>query len=277
MDSLNFPLILVIATFVTGIIWLIDAILFAPKRQKRSATEEPLLVEYARSFFPVLFIVLVLRSFLFEPFRIPSGSMIPTLLVGDFILVNKFSYGVRLPVIHTKIIDTGSPERGDVAVFRYPQDPSLDYIKRVIGIPGDEITLKRELFPLNGQQYIQEKFFINGKELKISGGTAYENPHTGDVSLGETRRQEFIGEAEHDILVETRNSASDIPEELLNVERSWTVPEAHYFMIGDNRNRSNDSRYWGFVPEENLVGEAKYVWMHYNDGIIWSRLGDKIE
>ncbi len=277
MDSLNFPLILVVATFVTGIIWLIDAILFAPKRQKRSATEEPLLVEYARSFFPVLFIVLVLRSFLFEPFRIPSGSMIPTLLVGDFILVNKFSYGVRLPVIHTKIIDTGSPERGDVAVFRYPQDPSLDYIKRVIGIPGDEITLKRELFPLNGQQYIQEKFFINGKELKISGGTAYENPHTGDVSLGETRRQEFIGEAEHDILVETRNSASDIPEELLNVERSWTVPEAHYFMIGDNRNRSNDSRYWGFVPEENLVGEAKYVWMHYNDGIIWSRLGDKIE
>ena len=155
--DLNFPAILVLAVFVTGGIWLIDAVMFAPRRRALAAqaaengacqedivqrTQEPVLVEYARSFFPVILIVLVLRSFLVEPFRIPSSSMMPTLLVGDFILVNKFSYGVRLPVIHTKIIESGEPKRGDVVVFRYPRNPSIDYIKRIVGVPGDQISYR---------------------------------------------------------------------------------------------------------------------------------------
>ena len=249
---MTFPLILVIVTFVTGIFWLIDSLFFAPKR----TGDEPILVEYARSFFPVLFIVLVLRSFLFEPFRIPSGSMIPTLLVGDFILVNKFSYGVRLPVIHTKILDTGAPKTGDVAVFRYPKDPKVDYIKRVVGVPGDEITIR-------GKELI-----INGEAIQYSANEPYVMPGTDDNMIGMSLRSETLGEVVHEILVENTGS---------NGEQSVVVPEGHYFMLGDNRDKSNDSRFWGFVPEANLVGKAKYVWMHYHKGIIWSRLGDRIQ
>ena len=157
MDNLNFPLILVVATAVTGIVWLVDALAFAPRRRasvrEDVAGHEPIVVEYAKSFFPVLLIVLVLRSFVFEPFRIPSGSMIPTLLIGDFILVSKFSYGLRLPVVHTKILETGAPERGDVAVFRFPNDPRQDYIKRVIGLPGDAI------------EYREQRLFVNGERV----------------------------------------------------------------------------------------------------------------
>jgi len=246
-------------TFTTGVIWLIDAIAFAPKRRAAARggdEEQPLLVEYARSFFPVLLIVLILRSFLFEPFRIPSGSMIPTLLIGDFILVNKFSYGVRLPVIHTKILDTGKPERGDVAVFRYPDNPRLDYIKRVVGLPGDTIA------------YSDKTIFVNGNEVKISGGDPYVSPVSDDLVVGATRRQEMLGDVEHDILVFSQGFSGD---------RVYEVPEGHYFMVGDNRDKSNDSRFWGFVPEENLVGKAKYIWMHWNGGILWSRLGDRIQ
>jgi len=163
IDQLNFPLVLVIATAVTGFIWIVDKIFFAPKRAQENR-EVPVLVEYVQSFFPVFLVVLVLRSFFFEPFRIPSGSMIPTLLDGDFILVSKFSYGVRLPVIHTKILDTGSPERGDVAVFRYPLGPSTDYIKRVIGLPGDTIV------------YENRTFTINGKTMPTSGDQPYTSP-----------------------------------------------------------------------------------------------------
>ena len=250
---MNFPLILVIATLVTGVIWLIDKLFFAP--QRAGGSEQPLLVEYASSFFPVLFVVLVLRSFLFEPFRIPSGSMIPTLLIGDFILVSKFSYGVRLPVINTKILETGSPERGDVAVFRYPEDPSLDYIKRVVGLPGDTV------------EYRNKTIFINGEEIKLSGTDPYVSPVSDAVVNGATLRSEKLGEVEHEILVYGQGFAGN------NV---YEVPERHYFMVGDNRDKSNDSRYWGFVPEENLVGKAKYIWMHWNGGVLWSRLGDSI-
>lgn len=256
---MNFPLILVIATFITGLVWLVDALVFAPKRRARADNkdhDEPLLVEYARSFFPVLLIVLVLRSFLFEPFRIPSGSMIPTLLVGDFILVSKFSYGVRLPVINKKILDTGEPERGDVAVFRYPLDPSLDYIKRVVGLPGDTV------------EYRDKTFIINGEEVPVSGNDAYEMPGTDAIQNGVSLREEVLGDATHDILVNT-----DRPS--LNGE--FKVPEGHYLMIGDNRDNSNDGRYWGFVPEENLVGKAKYIWMHWNGGVLWSRIGELIK
>ena len=252
-DSLNFPLILVVATALTGVIWFVDKLFFA-RRRSRDA-EQPLLVEYAGSFFPVLLIVLVLRSFLFEPFRIPSGSMIPTLLIGDYILVNKFAYGVRLPVVHTKILDTGEPERGDVAVFRYPADPGLDYIKRVVGLPGDTVT------------YRDKTLFVNGEEVPISGGEPYVSPVSDAVVAGATRREETLGGVTHDILVFDQGFSGD---------RVYEVPDGHYFMVGDNRDKSNDSRFWGFVPEENLVGKARFIWMHWNGGILWDRLGETI-
>ena len=259
-DKLNFPLLLVIATAVTGLIWLVDALFFAPKRRaamRDKNGELPVLVEYAQSFFPVLLVVLVLRSFLFEPFRIPSGSMIPTLLIGDFILVNKFSYGVRLPVVHTKILDTGSPERGDVAVFRYPQDPSLDYIKRVVGLPGDTVV------------YENRQFTINGVTMPVTGGEPYVSPVDGTTVQGATTYEEKMGEANHQIL--------QFNDEFPKRSGTFMVPEGHYFMVGDNRDRSNDSRFWGFVPEENLVGEANYIWMHWNEGVIWNRLFSSIK
>ena len=259
MDNLNFPLILVIATAVTGVIWLIDALAFAPRRRAAARSDEgdePLLVEYARSFFPVLLVVLVLRSFLFEPFRIPSGSMIPTLLVGDFILVNKFSYGLRLPVTNTEILETGRPERGDVAVFRFPRDPSKDYIKRVAGLPGDVVT------------YRDKRLTINGEPVELSGAEPYVYQDESDRTINAVLSQEMLGEATHDLLV--------LPDARGGSEGEWTVPDGHYFMVGDNRDKSNDSRYWNFVPEANLVGRATRIWMHWNGGIDWSRLGDRI-
>lgn len=259
MDNLNFPLILVIATAVTGVIWLIDAIAFAPKRllaARGGEVGEPLLVEYARSFFPVLFIVLVLRSFIFEPFRIPSGSMIPTLLVGDFILVSKFSYGLRLPVINKKILETGEPELGDVAVFRYPRDPSKDYIKRVVGLPGDTITFQNK------------KLSVNGELVEVSEGEPYVYTTQDDTEVRAMLFRETLGATTHELLID--------PADRHAVNNQWTVPAGHYFMAGDNRDHSNDSRYWGMVPEENLVGRATRIWMHWNGGVEWGRLGDKI-
>lgn len=256
LDKLNFPLVLVLATAITGLIWLIDKLAFAPKRAAAGREEVPILVEYVQSFFPVFLVVLVLRSFLFEPFRIPSGSMIPTLLVGDFILVNKFSYGVRLPVTHTKILDTGEPERGDVAVFRYPQDPGLDYIKRVIGLPGDTVV------------YSNRTFTVNGQVMTTGGDQDYVSPVSESLVPGATVREEKMGETVHVIL--------EFDQEMPKRSGTFVVPEGHYFMVGDNRDRSNDGRFWGFVPEENLVGKARFIWMHWNKGVIWSRLGDSI-
>lgn len=254
---MNFPLILVILTAVTGLIWLLDHFLFRPGRIRRSkGGQDPLLVDYAKSFFPVLLIVLVLRSFIFEPFRIPSGSMIPTLLIGDFILVSKFSYGLRLPVVHTKILETGEPERGDVAVFRYPRNPKQDYIKRVVGLPGDTIAYK------------SKTLYVNGEEVVISDGETYKREGSGAIYPGVSRHQEQLGDVAHDILVS---------ESAGSTERVWEVPEGHYFMVGDNRDNSLDSRSWGFVPEANLVGRATYVWMHWSDGVLWSRLGNRIK
>lgn len=256
LDNLNFPLVLVLATALTGLIWLIDSLAFAPKRRAAGREQVPMLVEYVQSFFPVFLVVLVLRSFLFEPFRIPSGSMIPTLLVGDFILVNKFSYGVRLPITHTKILDTGAPERGDVAVFRYPDNPRLDYIKRVIGLPGDEVV------------YNDRQFIVNGEVIATEGEIPYVSPVDDNPVRGAVVRSELLGEEPHDIL--------EFPAETSKRPGTFVVPDGHYFLVGDNRDRSNDGRFWGFVPEENLVGKARFIWMHWNDGIIWSRLGDSI-
>ncbi|WP_437883061.1 signal peptidase I [Pseudomonas sp. LRF_L74] len=255
--SFNFPLLLVIAVAVCGLLALIDLLLLAPRRRTAIATyagqvgepdpqvverldKEPLLVEYGKSFFPVLAIVLVLRSFLLEPFQIPSGSMLPTLNIGDFILVNKFAYGIRLPVVDTKVVDVGEPQRGDVMVFRFPKEPSINYIKRVVGLPGDRI------------KYTEDKqLLVNGQP--VANRLVGMDPES--LSTAEFY-QEKLGEADHLIRKEVnRNDRSAANE--------WVVPQGHYFMMGDNRDNSNDSRYWGMVPDRNIVGKAFAVWLSW--------------
>jgi len=283
--NVDFPTIMVIAVFGTGLIWGLDALVWAPKRRQQlvSATggsadtaalqdteqyvREPIIVEYSRSLFPVILVVLILRSFIVEPFRIPSGSMMPTLLVGDFILVNKFDYGIRLPVLNTKIINIGEPKRGDVVVFRYPNDPSTDYIKRVVGLPGDHITYTKD-----------KKVFVNGKELKQTEQTIYEGIGSGIGESGDHLKFENLLGVKHNILIN-----DDVPFRPINHDGKFVasieVPPHHYFVMGDNRDNSNDSRFWGFVPEENLVGKAFMVWMNWdsaNHGVNWHRIGDRI-
>jgi len=264
--NIDFALVLVVLTSFSGFVWLVDTLLFRQKRMDKAvqkSTEvprEPVLVEYSRSLFPVLLIVLVFRSFLFEPFKIPSGSMIPTLLVGDFIVVNKFSYGIRLPVLNKKIIATGEPERGDVVVFRYPQDTSVNFIKRAVGLPGDTIA------------YRDKQLFVNGDKVENKPLGRFESVDvkcsTPDADA--LQFEEFLGNADHEILLhETRGSRNG----------QWEVPEGHYFMMGDNRDRSNDSRMWGFVPEENLLGRAVGIWLNFDfeKGCAdWSRIGNGI-
>ncbi|GAB4193782.1 MAG: signal peptidase I [Wenzhouxiangellaceae bacterium] len=268
--NIDFALILTVLTLITGLIWLIDHFLWAPKRRERlahgdeSAARMPLLIETSRSFFPVLLLVLLFRSFLFEPFRIPSGSMIPTLLDGDFIVVNKYAYGLRLPVLNNKIMDVADPQRGDVMVFRYPRDPSQNYIKRVIGLPGDRITYRNKHLYINGEQMEQEPLgTFSGK-----GDTAFIG------ELPPQRRLEHLGEVSHEILVQ-----GEVPS---RGERSWVVPEGHYFGMGDNRDSSADSRSWGFIPEANIVGKAVGIWLHVKcergfDCFDFSRIGQGIE
>ncbi len=212
---------------------------------KVQRARDPIVVEYSRSLFPVLLIVLLFRSFLFEPFKIPSGSMIPTLLIGDFIVVNKFSYGLRLPVLHTKIVSLGEPKRGDVVVFRYPVDTSVNFIKRLVGLPGDTISYRNKELYINGEK-VPEKAIgrFTSDEVKCS------TPRSDALYLNET-----LGEVEHGIL-EHENSGSR--------NGQWQVPEGHYFMMGDNRDRSNDSREWGFVPEANLMGRAVGIWLNFD-------------
>ena len=252
---MSFPAIMVTLVIVTGIIWLIDSLLWAPQRVKDA--KEPLVVEYARSFFPIILVVLVIRSFIVEPFRIPSASMLPTLHIGDFILVNKFAYGVRLPVLNNKVISVGEPQQGDVLVFRYPKNPKVDYIKRVIGLPGDKVG------------YFNKTIYINDKPIA-------QDVKEKDVSLlaiapaRSELRVEQLGEFGHDILID--------PERRL-IEGETIVPDGEYFVMGDNRDNSNDSRFWGTVPEENLVGKAFFIWMSWDwntGGIVWDRLGNSI-
>ena len=256
----DFSAIMVLFVVISGVIWALDAWLFAPRRklalgngpgsvagategsQQRSST--PLIVEYAKSFFPVFLLVLLLRSFLVEPFRIPSNSMMPTLLTGDFIVVNKFSYGVRLPVLEKKIIEIGHPQRGDVIVFRYPKDPATPFIKRVVGLPGDTIGYREKTLYINGEPAAQREIGI------------YQGSGSGTGMTGSSRRTEDLGEIQHDILVYNRRSSAGRGE--------WVVPPGHYFVLGDNRDNSRDSRFWGFVPDENLIGRAFGIWMHWD-------------
>ena len=267
--SINFPLVLVLAVIVCGLLALSDLLFFAPRRRAAIASyegrngaidsatlealsREPVLIEYGKSFFPVLAIVLVLRSFLVEPFQIPSGSMKPTLEVGDFILVNKFAYGIRLPVVDTKIVEVSNPQRGDVMVFRYPSDPNVNYIKRVVGLPGDVIRYSSE-----------RRLYVN--DQLVAETLIGDEPG----SLGSARLyREKLGEVEHLI-------RKEMGRYRMEPSRQWTVPQGHYFMMGDNRDNSNDSRYWqddaipsalaGMVPDRNIVGKAFAVWMSWPD------------
>ena len=251
----DFSFFLVVASLVTGVVWGGYWLYLRQTRQAYPIDKEPLLVEYARSFFPVVFIVLILRSFLVEPFRIPSGSMMPTLLIGDFILVNKFSYGVRLPVVNTKIVELGEPQRGDIVVFRFPKQPTVDYIKRVIGLPGDRIA------------YFDKKLYVNGQPVEYASLGRYQGLGQGSTMTGAERLEENLTGIKHSILI-----SPGVP----TVEDVFVVPQGQYFVMGDNRDNSNDSRYWGTVPEANLVGKAFFIWMNWdweNKGIAFDRLG----
>ncbi|MBI79048.1 MAG: signal peptidase I [Pseudomonadota bacterium] len=252
---MDFALILVLLTFFTGVVYLVDIIFF---NYKKSNKKEPLLFEYSKSFFPVLLLVLVLRSFIFEPFRIPSGSMMPTLIRGDFIFVSKFAYGLRLPVINTKVLDIGLPKRGDVVVFRLPSDPKINYVKRLIGLPGDEIFY---------DQY-SKSLTINGEVISIKLIGFYD--FDTNLELGE----EVLGDKLHKLL---------LMKDRISPGGVYIVPDNHYFMMGDNRDNSRDSRFDGvdFIPEENLVGKAVLIWMNWRwpseGGPYWSRIGTNIE
>lgn len=274
-----FSQILVLVTLVTGMVWLIDALLLAPKRRKKLQIaqaenvkltkdnadiilREPALVETFKSVFPVIAFVTVLRSFIYEPFQIPSGSMMPTLLVGDFILVEKFSYGIKDPVWRTTLKETGKPKRGDVAVFKYPENPKIDYIKRIIGLPGDRIVYR------NKQLYIQAACAKGQSPCPTLEKVERVQVNRGEFSLNGTallREKEQLGEVSHDILI---NPAR--PEMLNYYYRQpnvplteFVVPQGQYFAMGDNRDNSTDSRFWGFVPEHNLVGKAVVIWISF--------------
>jgi signal peptidase I len=274
MVHFDFEFLLVVATALTGLIWLIDALFFAGSRQQAATSKtlpDPILIEYSKSFFPVLLAVMVLRSFLYEPFRIPSGSMMPTLLVGDFILVNKYDYGVRLPVIHNRVTDGVKPKRGDVAVFRYPEDESLDYIKRVIGLPGDHI------------KYYNRRLTVNGREVSIAFDHKYKGLGTSENMMNNGGCDKV--NAACDVFVENFDQSGYTvmtnPDVRYTFDGEIFVPEGQYFVMGDNRDHSNDSRFWGFVPEKNLVGKAVMIWMHWDwreggTGLDISRIGTRI-
>lgn len=249
--NFDFELILFYATVITGIISLIDILFFAPRRKRAGKEKMPMVFDYSRSFFPVLLIVFLLRAFLFEPFRIPSGSLEPTLLTGDFILVNKYDYGVRIPVIHKKVMQVGKPQRGDIIVFRWPPDQSYDLIKRVIGLPGDHVS------------YINKELTVNGQ--KINQEVVEETTPTTTKKL-----EDLLG-VKHQIYINTDRLSPDY--------KDIVVPEGMYFVMGDNRDDSADSRYWGFVPEKNIIGKAVLVWMSWDSAdtnVRWKRIGQVI-
>jgi signal peptidase I len=259
--NFDFELILFYATLITGVLALLDIIFFAPRRKKKSGERAklPLIMDYSRSFFPILLIVFLLRSFLFEPFRIPSGSLEPTLQIGDFILLNKFDYGLRLPILRKEIIPVGKPERGDIMVFRWPPNPSYYFIKRVIGLPGDHIKYVNKELTVNGQKIPQE--FL---QLTTAQG---DDNHLWQA----TEKQENLLGVKHLIFVDPTKKSRNFED--------IVVPKGMYFVMGDNRDDSADSRYWGFVPDKNIVGKAVLIWLSWDSakfGLRWDRLGKLI-
>ena len=293
---MNFALIMFVLLVITGLVSLAEKYIFRPRREaaataavsalevqagpassaqgdeiltrtrndvRDSHLRQPWWIEYPVSFFPVILIVFLLRSFLVEPFKIPSGSMLPTLLIGDFILVNKYTYGIRIPIVNKKILDLNNPQRGDVMVFRYPEDTSLDYIKRVVGIPGDSI------------EYRDKKLIINGVPAKLDAGGDYSYVEGGLNFISALRQLETVDSKSRSILTQ-----KDMPAvHLAGVKQfpfrencvyndsgfSCKVPAGHYFMMGDNRDSSSDSRYWGFVPDRNIVGKAFMIWWNFDE------------
>lgn len=284
----NFALILFILTVGTGIIWFLDVFHFAKQRRLkadvvlaefdarhakltadgvkadtggRAALEaemlkQPTWIEYSGSFFPVIALVFVLRSFLYEPFKIPSSSMVPTLVIGDLILVNKFTYGIRLPIINKKVVEINDPQRGDVMVFKYPKDPALDYIKRVIGVPGDKIVYKNKRLSVNGKEVSYEPLpdYLDEEHLNYSKQFLENLTGVPHKILNDERAPAYVQNPEP---FDKRELCSYNTEGF-----ACTVPSGHYFMMGDNRDNSLDSRYWGFVPDKNVVGKAFFVWMN---------------
>jgi signal peptidase I len=272
-EAVDFSLMLVVVGILSGVIWGLDRLFFAGRRQRVAASagtpaervREPIAVEYARSFFPVIVLVLVIRSFLFEPFRIPSDSMMPTLFDGDFIFVSKFSYGLKLPVTNTLVLPTGRPQRGDVIVFRLPPNPKINYIKRLIGLPGDRIRVDED-----------NRLYVNDVLMKQDPGPAYTGPKQDLWNYtGVPTATEHLGLKDHRIMF-ARGAVKT---------GEWTVPAGHYFFMGDNRNNSKDSRFLnepdapGFVPEANLVGKAVRIWLNLDtrDGPLWRRIGTAIQ
>lgn len=254
----DFSSLLAAATVVTGLIWAIDSLFFKRKREQAGERPLPKLVEYSKSFFPILLVVCVLRSFVAEPFRIPSGSMKPTLLEGDFILVNKYIYGLKLPILGTKFIKVDKPQRGDIIVFRFPHDTSIDFIKRVVGLPGDKISYQNKVLSINGQPLKQT--YVGSVNEPMGAGHYIVKQYT-----------EALPEKAHAIYLQPSREREDKEE--------VTVPEGHYFVMGDNRDNSEDSRAWGFVPEALILGKAIFVWMSwdgYDRDIRWSRIGHAI-
>ena len=263
---MDFELILFWLFAISGCFWIAE--LFYLKKYKTVDGQRPLWLEYTAGFFPVIFVVFIIRSFVAEPFNIPSGSMIPTLRIGDLILVNKYEYGIRVPILHSEIIKTSRPKRGDIAVFRFPQDDSLDYIKRVVGLPGDTLIYKNKELTINGM-VVEKKRISN-----------YLDPSTSKVS---TQFSQQLGKRNFNILNSNREIGmflveSGFPEKAckrINSGLVCTIPQKNYFVMGDNRDNSSDSRFWGFVPEKNLVGRAFLVWFNLGDILEWriDRLG----
>jgi signal peptidase I len=266
---MNFALIMFILLVVTGAIALADRLLL--RHRRAPGAREPWWVEYPKSFFPVILIVFLLRSFLVEPFKIPSGSMLPTLLVGDFILVNKYTYGIRIPIINVKVLDVNDPQRGEVMVFRYPVNPSLDYIKRVIGLPGDVV------------EYRNKRLAINGQLVELIRDGEYNYVEAGLTFISTNRYLERLGEWPHAVIVQPEVPSVHLGgvgffpfrDNCAYNEQGFrcTVPAGHYFTMGDNRDSSSDSRYWGFVPEQNIVGRAFLVWWNFDE---LRRIGTRI-
>lgn len=296
----NFALILFVLTLVTGVIWFLDVFYLAKQRRARANAalaeydarnaklaadgvkpdtngraaleagllRQPTWIEYSGSFFPVIALVFVLRSFLYEPFKIPSSSMVPTLLVGDLILVNKYTYGIRLPVINKKIIEINDPKRGDVMVFKYPSDPSLDYIKRVVGVPGDKIVYENKRLTINGKalSYAPLPDYLDEDRLSYSrqftedlNGVAHRILNDDGAPAFASNERNFPGQEL------CRFNGGDF---------ACTIPPGNYFMMGDNRDNSLDSRYWGFVPDQNIVGKAFFIWMNFGN---LKRIGSSIQ
>jgi signal peptidase I len=271
---MNFALILFCLLLFTAVFWCYDWFALRPARlQRQAATGEagnaPWWVEYPASLFPVILIVFTLRSFVIEPFKIPSGSMIPTLLIGDFILVNKYVYGIRLPVINKKVLDLEQPQRGDVMVFRYPEDTSVDYIKRVVGVPGDKIAYLNKVLTINGQPISKENIpeFFDADNMRYSLQFEEDMPIGSSPSdMSTLRKHRLLNDDK------TPNFVSGIEDFPFKENCTYsveglecTVPTGHYFMMGDNRDNSLDSRYWGFVPDQNIVGKAFFVWMNFSN------------